>query len=140
MIQEVWNIRNLVGEVSNVYVDAANTEFIEAVKQDFGESTNWEYIHDTLNKYRHSRSRIEDSGMKCIPVLFSQEGASMLVHCKNLLYHEDSLVVISPKHEELISALKGAVSVDYRLDKKESVFSDLTDAFRLACKYWRLEK
>jgi hypothetical protein len=139
MIQEVWNIRNLVGEVSNVYIDAANTEFIEAVKQDFGESTSWEYIHDTLNKYRHSRSRIEDV-MKVVPVSFSQEGASMLVHVKNLLDHEDNLISINPKYEELISALKGAVAIEYRLDKKESVFSDLTDAFRLACKYWRLEK
>jgi hypothetical protein len=140
MLQEVWNIRNLVGQVNNVYVDMANTEFINDLKQDFGDDTNWQRIHDTLNKYRHSPSRIEDSGMKVIPVSFAQEGASMLVHCKNLLDHEDNLIAINPKYEELVSALKGAVSVEYRLDKKESVFSDLTDAFRLAAKYFRLEK
>jgi hypothetical protein len=139
MIQEVWNIRNLVGEVSNVYIDMANTEFIEACKQDLGDNTSWEYIHDTLNKYRRSRSRIE-SVMKVVPVSFREEGASMLVHVKNLLDHEDNLIAINPKYEELISALKGAVSTEYRLDKKESVFSDLTDAFRLAAKYFRLEK
>jgi hypothetical protein len=71
---------------------------------------------------------------------FSQEGAPMLVHCTNLLDHEDNLIAINPKYEELISALKGAVSTEYKLNKQESVFSDLTDAFRLAAKYFRLEK
>jgi hypothetical protein len=143
MLQEIWSIRNLVGEVSNVYIDMANTEFIEAVKQDFGDNTNWEYIHETLNKYRHSKSRIEGSGMKVIPVSFGIEGASMLVHVKNLLDHEDSLVVINPKYTELITVLKGAKSSEsspYHLDKKESPMHDLTDAFRLAAKYFRLEK
>jgi hypothetical protein len=140
MLQEVWNIRNMVGTIDNVYSDMANPEFIKDLKEDFGDSTNWDYIHDTLNKYRHSQSRIEDSGMKVIPVSFSQEGASMLVHVKNLLEHEPNLVAINPKFIQLITALKGAVSVEYKLDKKESPLNDLTDAFRLACKYGRLEK
>jgi hypothetical protein len=139
MLQEVWNIRNLVGSLDNVYIDMANVEFIEAVKQDFGENTNWQYIHDTLNKYKKMNSRIENV-MRVVPVSFSQEGPSMLVHVKNLLDHEDNLIIINPKHEELISALKGAVSTEYKLNKQESVFSDLTDAFRLAAKYFKLEK
>jgi hypothetical protein len=43
MIKEVWNIRNMVGgedSLNNVYVDQANTDFIEAVKQDFGENSD----------------------------------------------------------------------------------------------------
>jgi hypothetical protein len=64
----------------------------------------------------------------------------MLVHCKKLLDHEDGLVAINPKYTQLITALKGAVSVEYNLDKKESPIHDLLDAFRLACKYWKLEK
>jgi hypothetical protein len=45
---------------------------------------------------------------------------------------QDNLVAISPKYTQLLTALKSAVSVEYKLDKKESPFSDLTDAFRLA--------
>jgi hypothetical protein len=140
MLQEVWNIRNMVGTINNVYTDQANPEFTKDLKEDFGDITNWQYIHDTLNKYRHSSSRIENSGMKVIPVSFSQEGASMLVHVKNLLEHEPNLVAINSKYTQLIMALKGAVSVDFHLNKKESPLNDLTDAFRLACKYWELEK
>jgi hypothetical protein len=139
MLQEIWNVRNLVGSLDNVYIDAVNVEFIEAVKQDFNENTNWQYIHDTLAKYKKMNLRVE-TVMKVVPVSFGQEGPSMLVHVKNLLDHEDGLLSINPKYEELISALKGAVSVEYKLDKSESVFSDLTDAFRLAAKYFKLEK
>lgn len=84
--------------------------------------------------------RIEDSSMKVIPVSFSQEGASMLSHCKNLLEHEDGILAINEKYTQLITALKGAQSTEYRLDKKESPFPDLIDAYRLAMKYFRLEK
>jgi hypothetical protein len=139
MVQEVWNIRNMVGSLDNVYIDSSNVEYIEAIKQDFGDNTNWHYIHETLAKYKKMNSRVE-TVMKVIPVSFSQEGASMLVHVKNLLEHEDNLVAINPKYTQLITALKGAVSVEYKLDKSESPLNDLTDAFRLATKYFRLEK
>jgi hypothetical protein len=140
MLQEIWNIRNMVGNVDNVYIDMANTEFIKDVKEDFGDNTNWQYIHDTLIKYRKMKTaRIEDV-MRVIPVSFSQDGASMLVHVKNLLDHEDNLIAINPKYIQLITALKGAVSVEYKLDKSESPLNDLTDAFRLAARYFRLEK
>jgi hypothetical protein len=107
--------------------------------QDFGDNTNWHYIHEALTKYKKLNSRIE-SIMRVVPVSFEQEGASMLVHVKNLFDHEDNLIAINPKYEGLISALKGAVSTEYKLNKQESVFSDLTDAFSLAAKYFKLEK
>jgi hypothetical protein len=140
MVTQVWNVRNLVGNLNNVYIDMANTEFIEAVKQDFGDNTNWNYIHDQLKHYKDMNLRIEESSMKVIPVSFREEGASMLSHCKNLLEHEDNLIAINPKYTELIEALKGAQSIEYRLDKKNSPFPDLIDDIRLAAKYFYLVK
>jgi hypothetical protein len=78
--------------------------------------------------------------MKVIPVSFSVDGPSMLVHVKNLLDHEDGLVSIPSNYTELIAALKGAVSIEYKLDKSESPGHDLIDAFRLAAKYFTLER
>jgi hypothetical protein len=95
-----------------VYIDQANVEFIEAVKQ---------VAHNTLVRYKELHSRVEQV-MKVIPVSFDQEGASMLVHVKNLLEHEDR-IAINPKYTQLITALKGAVSVEYKLDKSESPFN-----------------
>ena len=54
--------------------------------------------------------------MKVVPVSFGQEGAAMLSHCKNLLEHEDSLVAINPKFDKLITALRGAVAKEYKLE------------------------
>jgi hypothetical protein len=140
MVQKIWEIKTLVGELSNVYIDMANVEYIEAVKQELGDDTNWQRIHDTLKRYRDMNLRIEDSSMKCIPVSFSQEGASMLTHCKNLLEHEESIIAINPKYEALITSLRGGKAQEYKLNKTETPYSDLMDAFRLAAKYFRLEK
>lgn len=57
-------------------------------KQDFGENPNWHYIPDTIKRYIQIRLRVE-TAMKVNPVSFGQKGASMLVHCENLLEHED---------------------------------------------------
>jgi hypothetical protein len=42
MVQKIWEIKTLVGELSNVYIDMANVEYIEAVKQELGDDTNWQ--------------------------------------------------------------------------------------------------
>jgi hypothetical protein len=46
-----------------------------------------------------------------------------LVHVKNLLEHEDHIIAINPKYTQLITVLKGAISVEYKLDKSESPFN-----------------
>lgn len=78
--------------------------------------------------------------MQVVPVLFGQEGAKMLAHCKNLLEHEDSLIAINSKWEKLLVGLRGALATGYRLDKTESPYSDLIDSFRLAMKFFTLNK
>jgi hypothetical protein len=140
MLTEIWNIRNMVGSLNNVYTDMANPEFTKDLKDDFGENSDWNYNHELIARYRKMPGSRVESVMKVVPVSFTVDGASMLVHCKNLLEHEDRLIAINEKYTQLITALKGAVSVDFKLDKSESPLNDLTDAFRLACKYFRLEK
>jgi hypothetical protein len=142
MVQKVWEIQNMVGgkqALDNVYIDAINTEFIEAVKQELGEDSNWYHIHDKINHCRKEGLNISDY-MRVVPVSFAQEGPSMLAHCKNLLEHEDNLVAINPQFDKLITALRGAMAKEYKLDKTESPFNDLTDSFRLAMKFFSLEK
>jgi hypothetical protein len=58
MLQEVWNVRNLVGSLDNIYWDSANTEFIRDLKMDMGDDTNWQRIHDTLSKYKKMNLRV----------------------------------------------------------------------------------
>jgi hypothetical protein len=140
MVQKVWEIQNMVGgkqALDNVYVDAVNVEFIEAVKQELGEDSNWHRIHETMARSRREGLNISNM-MRVVPISFAQEGPSMLAHCKNLLEHEDNLIAINP--DKLVTALRGAVAKECKLDKQESPFNDLTDSFRLACKFFSLEK
>lgn len=78
--------------------------------------------------------------MKVIPVSFTQEGASMLVHAKQLLEFEEPIIAINPLFDKLIAALRGAVADEYKLDKSESPMHDLTVSFRLALKYFKVSK
>ncbi len=78
--------------------------------------------------------------MKIIPCAFGSDGPSMLAHLSNLLDSPDNLIAIPPQFTKLITALKGATSVEYRLLKEDSPYNDLTDAMRLACKFFTLER
>jgi hypothetical protein len=49
MVQKIWEIRNLVGTLTNTLIDSANVEFIEAVKMELGEDSNWQRIHDKIS-------------------------------------------------------------------------------------------
>ena len=108
MVQKIWEIRNLVGTLTNTLIDSANVEFIEAVKMEMGEDSNWRIIHDKISWCKKLGLNICDY-MQVVPVSFAQEGASMLAHCKNLLEHDDNLVAINPKWEKLVTALRSPV-------------------------------
>jgi hypothetical protein len=78
--------------------------------------------------------------MQVVPVSFAQEGASMLAHCKNLLEHEDNLIAINPKWDKLVTALKSCTPIEYKMDKEQTSWPDVMDAYRLAMKFFTLNK
>lgn len=139
MIQKIWEIRNMVGILSNLYIDGVNVEFVEACKQELGEDSDWYRIHERIAWCKKNSLNVADY-MQVVPVSFGQEGPKMLAHCKNLLEHEDSLIAINSKWEKLIVGLRGAIATEYRLEKTESPHSDLIDGFRLAAKFFALNK
>jgi hypothetical protein len=103
MVHKIWEIRNIVGNLNNVFIDAANTEFIEAVKKTLGENSNWHYIHEKLQWAKSLGVNIAEY-MQVVPVSFSIEGPSMLVRTKELLDDSTGLVAIHPDNEKLITA------------------------------------
>jgi hypothetical protein len=139
MIQKIWEIRSMVGTLTNVFIDGANVEYVEAIKQELGENTNWHYIHDKIAWCKKLGLDIADY-MQVVPVSFAVEGASMLAHCKNLLEHEDNLIAINPKWDKLITALKSCTALEYKMDKQETSHSDVMDAYRFAMKFFTLNK
>src|SRR5215208_2648785 len=144
MIQEIWNIKNKCGYISNIYVDAANPEVWEALKREFSETYNELYMKETISRCKQYNLHIEDN-MVVVPTPFSTEGAQMLQHTKWLLEetNEDgsSLIAIhKERFHKLVTALRTAVANEYKLIKDETSYNDLLDAFRLALQFYKRSK
>jgi hypothetical protein len=140
MINKVWELKHKCGHISNIYCDAANPEIIEALKREFGESTNWQYIHDQIAECKKYNSNIEDR-MLVVPTPFSIEGRKMLEHTIWLLdereEYDSGLIRIHPSFEKLLTSLRTAVSNEYKLSKIDTSFNDILDAFMLALQYFK---
>jgi hypothetical protein len=75
--------------------------------------------------------------MKVIPVPFSINGAKMLQHTKSLLEDPDNLIVIGKQFDKLLTALRTAVANEYKLNKEETSYQDILDAFRLSLQLYQ---
>jgi hypothetical protein len=137
MIAKVFELYTTM-KPDNILIDGANPEFIEAVKREIGEDSNWFRIHEKLAQYRNNGWDVMKV-MKCVPISFAQDGASMLVHAKQLMEFEDPIVAIHPSFTKLSAALRGAMAQEYKYDK-DSPYSDIFDAWRMAMKWFRVTK
>ena len=82
--------------------------------------------------------------MFIVPVPFGVEGAKMLQHTKWLLGERDedgsSLIAIHPSFNKLLTALRTAVANEYKLQKEDTSFNDILDAFRLSLIFYKRSK
>ena len=143
MIDTIWQLKHKCGYISNIYVDAANPEVWESLKREFNESTNQKYISDQISECKKLNSHIENR-MIVVPVPFGVEGAKMLQHAKALMDETEddgsSLIAIDKRFDKLLTGLRTAVANEYKLDKEQSSFNDLTDAFRLSLIFFKRNK
>ena len=143
MIQKIWQLKQQYGYVSNIFVDAANPEVWQALKREFDENYNDQYVRDQIAECRKYNLHVEDR-MFVVPVPFSVESAKMLAHTKWLLEETEeegsSLIAIHPSFNKLLTALRTAVAQEYKLQKEETSFDDLLDAFRLSLTFYKRSK
>jgi hypothetical protein len=143
MIQKIWQLKQQYRHVSNIYVDAANPEVWQALKREFNENYNDQWVRDQIAECRKYNLHVEDR-MFIVPVPFSVEGAKMLQHTKWLLEETDedgsSLIAIHPSFDKLLTALRTAVAHEYRLDKQETAFNDVLNGLRLSLQYYKRSK
>jgi hypothetical protein len=144
MINRIWEIKQKCGYISNVYVDASSPEIVQALKREFNESFNQQYMTNQIADCKKYNLHLEDR-MIVVPVPFSVEGAHMLQHAKWLMEETEedgsSLIAIhKERFEKLITALRTAVANEYKLDKEVTSYDDLLDAFRLALTFYKRSK
>jgi hypothetical protein len=139
-----WDLKQKCAHVTNIYCDAANPEVVQALKMEFEERFDEQYIREQFAYCRKYNLHIEDR-MFIVPIPFSVEGAKSLQHAKWLLdeWEEDgsSLIAIDrERFHKLVTALRTAVANEYKLDKEVSVFHDILDAFRLSRTFYKRAK
>jgi hypothetical protein len=123
--------------VNNIIVDSANPEIITALKIQFREPHNEQYIRDKISWCRQNNQHLENY-MMVVPRSFSVEGKQMLQHISSLL--DQVLLAIPPQFENLISSLRSAVATEWKLDKTVTAYDDLLDALRLNVSYYKFDK
>ena len=143
MINRIWEIKQKCGYISNIYTDAANPEIWESLKREFNEPFNQQYMSDQIAQCKKYNLHLEDR-MIIVPVPFSVEGAHMLQHAKWLMEETEedgsSLIAIDKRFDKLLIGLRTAVANEYKLQKEETSFDDLIDAFRLALTFYKRTK
>jgi hypothetical protein len=135
-----WKLDQEVLDRCKIYVDAANPEFITTLKRQVGETSRWDFIQEKIlycKKLNLDLARY----MTVVPVPFSTEGKNMIMHTKELLEFEAPLIAINPKFDKLITSLRTAISTDEgKLDKEQTSYHNVLDAFRLALKGIKMVK
>jgi hypothetical protein len=125
-------------------VDAANPEIWQTLKREFNEPFDEKTVREKKAYAMKYNLHIEDQ-MFVVPVPFSIEGAKMLQHTKWLLEERDedcsSLIAIDrERFHKLVTALRTAVANEYKLDKEQTSYNDLLDAFRLSLQFYKRSK
>lgn len=107
-----------------IWVDGSNRAFCNLLKVTFNESLNWEKQH------------INPEVMRVLPVSFASEHKQMLSHLAMLA--SKSYLAIPKEFDKLIISLRTAYSTELSLDKERTSYSDSLDAYRLACKMYKI--
>ena len=141
MINRVWEIKQK-HKVDNanltIWCDAANPEIWGSLKRMFNEPYAERYVFDKLIYYRKNNLNPAGPGsMIVVPTPFSLYGAKMLQATKSLLEDKDNLVLIDKRFNKLLTALRTAVANEYKLDKEQTSYHDLLDAFRLSLQLYQ---
>ena len=111
----------------------------ESLMLEFNESCNQQYIKDQMAECKKYNLWIEDR-MLVVPTPFSVEGRKMLEHTKYLLEDPEGLVAVHPKFQKLITALRTAQATEYKLQKEETSYNDILDAFLLSLQFYKRSK
>jgi hypothetical protein len=139
MIDRVWQIKQQHKVDDNnltIYVDAANPEIWSSLKRMLNEPYSETYVFEKLSYYK--KAGINPAlYMKIIPLAFSINGAKMLQNTKSLLEDKDNLIAIDKRFDKLLTALRTAVANEYKLDKEQTSYHDILDAFRLSLQLYQ---
>lgn len=136
MIDKVFELKQRLGQVTNIYCDSANPEIIQELKRGFNEPYDNQYVKEKIAWCRKHRLLVEDY-MTIVPINFT-DGPNLLAHTKALLESPDNLIAIHPRYEKLLTSLRTAMATEMKLEKSETSYDDVLDAARMALSFYRM--
>jgi hypothetical protein len=136
MIDKVFELRQRLGHVTNIYCDSANPEIIQELKRSVNEPYDNQYVKEKIAYCRKNRMLVENY-MVIVPINFT-DGPNLLSHAKALLESPDNLIAIHPRYDKLLTALRTASATEMKLDKSETSYDDILDSFRMALSFYRM--
>jgi hypothetical protein len=139
MIDRIYEIKKKMG-IDVCYVDAANPVIWQPLKKNiFHENHAESYVFSKLTECEKNNTD-PHTFMNVVPVAFSKYHKSMLQNTKSLVEDPDNLVLIDKRFDKLLIALRTAVAKEYELEKKETSYNDVLDAFRLSLQAFKRNK
>lgn len=128
VIDHVMQLKQ-VHHITKIYIDGSAPEVVRELKKRIGEpgQTYEKYTDQQIWSFRNGSWQV-------IPINFQKRHIQMLNWTNELL--QKKMVRILPNMSELLVSLRTARAIEGKLDKKETSYSDVLDAFRLAlCNY-----
>jgi hypothetical protein len=110
--------------ITKLYCDGANPEVIHELKRRIGEYERYELLDE------EQIWAMRNGSWQIIPVNFQKRHVQMLNWTNELM--QKRMIRIHPELQDLSISLRTARAVEGKLDKTETVFNDLLDAFRLS--------
>ena len=136
MINRIFEIKRKYGNITSIRCDAANPNMWQALKREFNERYDKDYVFSTIAEYEKNNWDI-NSIMRIIPVPFSVNHAKMLQHAKSLVEDSKNLVLIDKRFDKLLTALRTAQAEEYKLSKEDTSYHDVLDSFGLSLLAYR---
>jgi hypothetical protein len=113
------------------------------LKKEFSEPFDERTVREKKAYAMKYNLHVEDQ-MFVVPVPFHPEGAKMLQHTKWLMEEPDedggSLIAIHKERFHKLAALRTAIANEYKLDKEQTSYNDILDAFRLSLQFYKRSK
>ena len=139
VIDHIFRLIKQLGNIKNIAVDGSNPELIVSLKRKIDENSKWSYIQEKVQYCKKHNLNLAQYMIVC-PTVFNTENINFMAsHSKRLLDDSRGLISINPKFSKLITALRGAVFNEYKLDKEESVHNDLIDTFLMLCTFFKFK-
>jgi hypothetical protein len=127
-------------KVNNILCDSQNPEVINTIRREFRKDQYSEQgIRDIITNCKKFNVPVENR-LFVVPKNFRMEGKAMLQHAVALLDNPEGLVAIPSKYQDLVTALRSAVSDEWDLDKVKSIGTDLIDSFIMALSVYRFRE